>query len=159
MATVDTNWPTGLESLRAGLAQGDMQGVIADTKAFLKAHSGDFVIKCTPATVAKAATNLAWTQEVVITLETNDGELHKWYNGNITLAVADTATGTAAINPAAGARAMTNGSLTVTLSGDAGSSYWAAASTATLTASATANNPGLVQGSLIANATCVVTFS
>ena len=159
MATVDTGYQTGVESLRSGLGMLSMNGDVDEVKAFLKAASGDFVIKCTPATVAKTATSEAWTQDVVVTLETNDGELHKWYNGNITLAVADTGTGTAAIDPAAGAHAMTNGSLTVTLSGDAGSSYWANTQTATLTASVTSNNPGLVQGSLIANATCVVTFS
>lgn len=157
MATPDITFSAGMEQLRASLVTGD--GSVAVPESFFKACCGDIKLVCTPATVAKAATNSAWTQEVVVTVCNNDGTLCSWYNGNITLAVGDTATGTAAISPAAGAHAVTDGSLTVTLSGDAGSNYWAAASTATLTASPTANNAGLVQGSLIANATCVVSFS
>ncbi len=157
MATVDTGWTAGQEELRQGLLNGACD--IGVVKSFVKALSGDLKLVCTPATVAKTATSEAWTQDAVVTLETNDGEPCTWYNGNITLAVADTGTGTASISPAAGAHAMTDGALTVTLSGDAGTSYWANTQTATLTASVTANNPGLVQGSLIASATSVVTFS
>lgn len=156
MATVNTSFTSGMEALRSQLLNGD--GNINVTQSFIKALSGDLKLVCTPATVSKAATSSAWTQTVVVTLTTNNGEPCSWYNGNVTLSVADTSSaGTAAISPAAGARPMTDGSLTVTLSGDAAA--WLAADTATLTVAPTANNPGVVAGSLIANATCVVTFT
>lgn len=156
MATQTVTWTDGQEAVRSGLLNGD--GDVANVKAFLAAMSGDIVIKCTPATKNKTATSAAWEETIVVTLETNAGVRHSWYNGNITLAVGDTSTaGTAAISPAAGARQMTDGALTVTLSGAAAS--WLATETATLTASVTSNNPGLVAGSLIANATSVITFT
>ena len=151
-------WTEGMEDLRTNLMNGagDTDGL---TRSFIKAIQGDLKLVCTPATVAKTATSEAWTETVVVTLTNNDGELCQWYNGNVTIAVADTGTGTASISPAAGAVQMTDGSLTVVLSGDAGSNNWANEQTATLTVSPTANNAGIVQGSLIANATCVVTFA
>ena len=151
-------WTEGMEDLRTNLMNGagDTDGL---TRSFIKAIQGDLKLVCTPATIAKTATSAAWSEPIIVTLTNNDGELCQWYNGNVTIAVADSATGTASISPTAGAVQMTDGSLTVVLSGDAGTDYWANTQTATLTVSPTANNAGIVQGSLIANATCVVTFS
>lgn len=151
-------WTEGMEDLRTNLMNGagDTDGL---TRSFIKAVQGDLKLVCTPATVAKTATSEAWDETVVITLTNNDGEVCQWYNGNITIAVGDTGTGTASIVPAAGAIQMTDGVATVVLSGDAGVDNWANLQTATLIVSPTANNAGIVQGSLIANATCVVTFA
>ena len=146
----------GLESLRTGLMNGDMLGILTDTKAFLKACSGDIVLKCSPATYSIPATAAAWSRAVQVRLETADGELHKWYSGPVTIAVGDTSSaGTAAISPTAGAYYMTDGVLDVTLSGAAAA--WLAADTATLTATAVAQQ-GLLNVAITAK-TCVVTFT
>lgn len=149
-------YSTGMESVRAGLATGAMKGELTDIKALLKAMSGDIVLKVTPATATPAPTSAAWSQTVLVTLETADGERHTWYNGPITLAVADTSTaGTAAISPAAGAHYMTDGALSVTLSGAAAA--WLNGETATLTATAVAQQ-GLLNVAIGAT-TCVLTFT
>jgi hypothetical protein len=146
----------GMEQLRTDMCTGGMTGTIADMKAFMKALSGDIVLKVTPATATPAPTSAAWSQSVVVSLETADGERHKWYSGPVTLAVADTSTaGTAAISPAAGAHYMTDGALTVTLSGNAAA--WLNAETATLTATAVAQQ-GLLNVAISAT-TCVLTFT
>lgn len=146
----------GMESLRTGLCEGDMRGTLTDTKAFLKACSGDIVLKVTPATAVPKPTSAAWTQVVNVTLETADGEQHKWYSGPVTLAIADTSTaGTATIAPAAGARYMTDGLLAVTISGNAAA--WLNSETVTLTATAVAQQ-GLLNVAISAT-TCVLTFT
>jgi hypothetical protein len=151
----DVTYNPGMESLRTGLANGGMTGELTNIKALFKALSGDIVVKCTPATATPAPTSAAWSQVVSVALETADGERHTWYSGPITLAVADTSTaGTAAISPAAGAHLMTDGVLSVTLSGAAAA--WLNAETATLTASLVAQQ-GLA--GLAASGTCVVTFT
>jgi hypothetical protein len=153
-----STWTEGMEDLRTNLMNGagDTEGL---ARSFIKAIQGDIKFVCTPSTVTKTPTSDAWTQTVVVTMTNNDGELCQWYNGNVTLAVGDTGTGTASITPTAGVVTMTDGSLTVVLAGDAGSTYWKNSETATLTVSPTANNSGIAMGSLIANATCVVTFT
>jgi len=103
-------------------------------ETLLKGLAGDYVIVCDPATTTPEPTSEAWTQEVVVTLETADGEVHTWYNGPIKLAIDDTSiAGTASIDPAAGEHNMTNGKLTVTVSGDA--KDWLNGDTVTLTVS------------------------
>ena len=149
-------YSAGIESLRAGLFSGEMGGELTAIKAFLKAQSGDIVLKVTPATATPAPTAAAWSQTVVVSLETADGERHTWYNGHVTIAVGDTSTaGTAAILPTAGAHYMTDGVLNVTLSGAAAA--WLATETATLTATTVAQQ-GLLNVAISAT-TCVVTFT
>jgi len=146
----------GMQSLRTGLMSGDMEGNLTDTKAFLKACCGDIVLKVTPATYAPAATAAAWTKTVLVTLETADGERHKWYSGPVTLAVGDTSSaGTASISPTAGAKYMTDGALSVTISGDAAA--WLQNDTATLTVTVV-EGPGLAAGKAIGATTCILTF-
>jgi hypothetical protein len=154
MAGVTYN--TGMEQLRTDMFTGGMTGTPADMKAFIKALSGDIVLKVTPATATPAPTVAAWSQACKVTLETADGELHKWYSGPVTIAVGDTSTaGTAAISPTAGAHYMTDGVLNVTLSGAAAA--WLATETATLTATTVAQQ-GLLNKAISAT-TCVVTFT
>jgi hypothetical protein len=160
VATVDSSYSAGLEALRTFLlgASGD----ISTFKAWAKAAiNGDILLKCTPSTIAASPGSAAWEEDILVTLETNDGELINCYSGYVTLAVADTSTaGTASILTSAGTTAgvatMTDGQLWVKLKGDAAA--WNTANTATLAVNATANNPGLVGASGIATATCVLTI-
>jgi hypothetical protein len=155
MATTNTDYSAGAESLRTYLLNGS--GSRTQWDAFIKAVWGDIKLNCSPATATPAPTSEAWTQTVTVTATTNDGELIP-YSGAVTLAIGDTSTaGTASITPSAGAVAMTDGSLTVTIAGDAAD--WLNTETATLTVSPTANNAGIFHGSTIANATCVITFT
>jgi hypothetical protein len=154
----------GMESLRTGFAEGDMRGTLTDTKAFMKALSGDIVLKCTPATATPAPTAAAWSTPVVITLETADGELHKWFSGKLLLAIADTSTaGTASIDPTGTSPYMVDGSYTVNIKGDA--AEWLNAETATLTVNVADQDPGggttdySVLGYAVAAKTTVLTFT
>ncbi len=154
---------TGVEKFRSYLGGYSNLGANAFT-TFMKAQSGDIVLKVTPATTTPAPTAAAWTQAVVITLETADGEVHEWYNGTVTIAIGDTSTaGTASISPTAGATYMNNGSLTVTISGNAAA--WLNSETATLTVSATDQDPAggttdlSICGWAVASKTCVITFT
>ena len=154
----------GMESLRTGLMQGDMLGTLTDTKAWMKAMSGDIVLKCTPATATPAPTAAAWSTPVVITLETADGERHKWFSGKLALAIADTSTaGTAAISPTATAPHMVDGAYTVNITGDAAA--WLNSETVTLTVNVADQDPGggttdySVLGYAVAAKTCVLTFT
>jgi hypothetical protein len=125
----------------------------ADWDAFVKAHSGDMVFLCTPAAPTVKATSSGWSLPVTVQLATADGEVHKWFQGPITLAIADTsAAGTASITPAAGAHNMVDGELSVTISGDAAA--WLAAETATLSISSIT-----VIGYTVPAKTCVVTIN
>lgn len=125
----------------------------ADWDAFIKAHSGDMVFLCAPAAPTVKATSEGWSVPVTVQLATADGEVHKWFQGPITLAIADTSTaGAASINPAAGSHNMVDGQLTVTISGDAAA--WLATETATLTISSIT-----VLGYTVPTKTCVVTIN
>lgn len=100
--------------------------------AFIKAHSGDLVFKVTPATASVPHTSVGWSTDVKVTLETAAGEKHGWFNGPVTLAIADTsAAGTASIFPAATTVYLANGEYDVSIRGNAAA--WLAAETATLT--------------------------
>lgn len=118
-----------------------------------KALAGDMVFKCTPATVAPAPRATAWTRTVVITLETSDGEVHEWFNKNITsgVSISDTSTaGTATI--ASTTLSFKQGKATVVITGSAHS--WLDAETDTLTiAQAT------ILGYTVASKTSVETFT
>lgn len=117
-------------------------------------------ISCSPSTYAHAATTAAWTISIDVSVKTNSDEQLYWYNGYVTLGISDTSSaGTGSlVSPitSGGATAMTDGAVTVVIGGDAAA--WIAGETVTLVVSPTANNPGIVQGSLIQPAMCVVTF-
>jgi len=142
----DVTLGTGIEGLRRYLLNGCTSGVAGSAEngretlaAFMKAQSGDFKIKCTPATATPLVSELgAAAQSFVIdvSLETNDGEVHSWYNGPVKIAIAEDDTGegcTAAILPIAGEHMMTNGHLSVTVT--MAKATWTADKKATLTVS------------------------
>jgi len=102
--------------------------------------SGDVKLTLSQTAVSVEATDAAAgpSYEIGIRLEDSAGNLHEWYNGKVTLAVADTSNvvGAAmAVDPVAGSYAMDGGTYeaTVTLS----ESAWAPDDTATLTVTAT----------------------
>lgn len=104
----------------------------ASLDAFIKAHSGDIVLKITPATANVPHTDAGWSKDFKITLETAAGEKHGWFNGPVTLEIADTSEdGSASIFPAATTVYLTNGEYDVSIRGNAAA--WLAAETATLT--------------------------
>ena len=148
------------EYLENGKTTGTTNAVTNGKEAFealMKGLAGDFVIVCDPETATPEPTDAAWSQTVTVTLETYDGELHSWYNGPITLAVEDAGGGTASILPVAGEQMMTNGTLSVVLSGDANT--WANGETATLTVSDPATAGTGFNGWVASDATCVITFT
>lgn len=121
--------------------------------AFIKAQSGDMVFKVTPATKTIAHTSTGWSQDVKITLESASGEKNSWYNGPITIAIADTsAAGTASILPAATTVNMVDGEYNVAVKGNAAA--WLATETATLTV-----QQATVLGYTVASKTSVITMS
>lgn len=106
----------------------------ADWDAFIKAHSGDIVFTSIADTTI-AAGSTAWSKQVIVQLATADGEVHKWFQGQVTLSVADTsAAGAASISPT-GAQNMVDGQIAVTLSGSAAA--WVVGETVTLSVAAT----------------------
>jgi len=124
----------------------------ASLVSFIKAMSGDMVLNVSPTTVSESAGSTGFTKTITVTLETANGQVCSWYNGPVTLAIADTSTaGVASISPAAGSHDMTDGVLSVTLMGSAAS--WVAADTATLTVS------GSIFGYTLTSETCKVTVS
>ena len=59
------------------------------------------VLNVSPSTATESAGSTGFTKTFTVTLESADGEVNTWYNGSVTLAVADTSTaGTASISPA-----------------------------------------------------------
>ena len=104
-----------------------------------KILSGDVKLTLSQTAVSVKATDAAAgpSYEIGIRLEDSAGNLHEWYNGKVTLAVADTSNveGAAmAVDPVAGSYAMDGGTYKaeVTLS----KSAWAPNDTATLTVTA-----------------------
>lgn len=78
------------------------------------------------------ATTEAWTYDVLIQLVDDGGDACEYINNDITVSIADTSTaGTASITDTT--PAMTEGAVTVQISGDAAA--WVAAETVTLTIS------------------------
>lgn len=105
-----------------------------------KILSGDVRLTLSQTAVSVKATDAAAgpSYEIGIRLEDSAGNLHEWYNGKVTLAVAETSNveGAAmAVDPVAGSYAMDGGTYKaeVTLS----KSAWASGDTATLTVTAT----------------------
>lgn len=101
----------------------DQQNYLAEMVDFkplvASALSGDLVFQVTPATAGASKAALATADTVVnmkVRLVNAAGAVHNWYNGKVTLAIADDDdTGVAAIAPAAGERAMVNGELDVVM--------------------------------------------
>lgn len=105
-----------------------------------KALSGDMVLVATPATLGSsaAAVNAAiggaaakFTRNVVIELQSANGDVHTWFDG--TFAIAATKTSVAGVIAIAGALTVAtfvNGHATITLEY---TGTWVAADTATLT--------------------------
>lgn len=124
-------------------------------KEFIKrdaAASGDLVWVCTPSTVAPAPTAAAWTRDVTITLETAAGDIHTWYDADITsgISIADAGGGTASITDTT--LEMRNGKAVVTVSGT--EATWANSETDTLTVEA-----ATIMGASVAEKTSVETFT
>lgn len=119
------------------------------------ALSGDLVFKVTPATGTASKAALATADTVVtlkVTLENAAGKVHDWYNGKVTLAIADDdPTGVAEILPAAGEVAMVNGELDVVMT--LPTAVWTKTKIATLTVTAPlalilGHTPGAVTGKI-----------
>jgi len=118
-----------------------------------KGMSGDLVFVVDPATATPEPTAEAWTQDIIITLETSAGQIHEWFNDTITTAIAatnDSSAGTASMESTT--LAFVNGRATAQLKGDAAA--WEDAETATATVSSQT-----VLGYTVAEKTCVVTFT
>ncbi len=116
-----------------------------------KALSGDMVLSITPATVAPAPRATAWTRTVTIRLKDAAGNVHTWYNGTLTVSIADDSTaGTATITDTT--PNMVNGVCTVVISGDA--QDWLNTETDTLTVSNQA-----ILGYTVIGGTSVETFT
>lgn len=119
------------------------------------ALGGDLVLSASASisTLAHGSMN-STTVPINILLQNGAGNTHDWYNGPVKIAVATTsAAGVPAISPTAGDKAMTDGMLTVNLTG---TGTWLAADTITLTVSAPTGVPLL--GSL-SSVTSVLTLS
>ena len=127
----------------------------------VKAMGGDMVFKCTPKTAAPSATAAALAAgveyTVTVTLETAEGEVHSWYNGPVLLAIAtNDSTGVAIIDPAAGERNMTDGSLDVVVT--LPQAAWVAGKTVTLTVADPADAGTGICGWAVASKTFVATL-
>ena len=126
----------------------------------VKAMGGDMVFKCTPATAAPSAAAAALADvkyTVTVTLESAAGEVHSWYNGPVLLAVStDDGTGVATIDPAAGERNMTDGSLDVVVT--LPKAAWTEGKAVTLTVSDPATAGTGICGWAVADKTFVATL-
>ena len=126
----------------------------------VKAMGGDMVFKCTPATAAPSAAAVAQNAivyKVKVTLETAEGEVHSWYNGPVLLAIAtNDDTGVPTIDPEAGERNMTDGSLDVVVT--LPKAAWTAGSAVTLTVSDPATAGIGICGWAVADKTFVATL-
>lgn len=142
----DVTLGNGVEGLREFLLNGKTSGIAGDTSngnetftALMKGLAGDYKIKCTPDKATPLVSELKAGKvsfAVDVSLESNDGEIHSWYNGPVKIAIAEDDTGAgceATINPEAGAQMMTNGHLTVTVT--MAKATWTATKKATLTVS------------------------
>lgn len=118
-----------------------------------KALSGDILWVLTPSTVAPAPTAAAWTRDVVVELQSADGELHSWFNDAITTGVSiadDSTAGTATI--ASTTLTIVNGRAVVTVTGD--EAAWLDTETDTLTVA-----QATILGYTVAAKTSVETFT
>ena len=118
-----------------------------------KAAAGDILWVCTPATVTPVPTAVAWTRDVVITLETAAGDIHSWFDKSITtgVSIGDTSSAGTATIPST-TLVVKNGKVTVTVSGDAAA--WLNTETDTLTVTA-----ATILGYTVGAKTSVETFT
>ncbi len=135
MATADITNGSGVEALRKALLHGGEN--IDSWTAFMKGLQGDYVFSLSATTAAPTVAELtaaAQTYSITITLKTNNGETHSWYNGPIKLAITDDDdTGAATIAPTSTTPVMTNGVYTVVVT--MSKAVWTATKKATLTVS------------------------
>lgn len=97
-----------------------------------EALAGDIVFVATPAVTTRAATAAAFNRKVAIELRNAKGERHTWFNGDISVSIADTsALGTASIHGGDTTPTMSQGRCVVQVDGDAAA--WLAGETNTLT--------------------------
>ena len=124
-----------------------------------KADRGDVVLSCTPATLTSSAAAVTaaisgaaakFTRAVLVQLKTATGEIHEWFNGSLAIAIADTATGTAAIAGGATTVPIVNGQGVVVIEY---TGAWASTNTCTLTVTG-----GTMMGVTVANKTSVDTL-
>jgi len=125
-----------------------------------KAMSGDMVFSLSQTTAAPAASVLAAgdvVYKIKVRLETAAGELHSWFNGKISVAIADDdATGAATVTPT-GETAMTNGELEVTVT--LPKAVWTAGKKATLTIGDVSTAGTGILGWAVADKTFVATVA
>ncbi len=109
--------PSGIEALRGYLVTGG--GDASDLVSFVKGQYGDYTFTVVPGTPTVTSPDLnegPTLVPVVISLVTADGELHKWYNGSIKIAVSDDdSTGAATLSPSTTTPTLTDGQYTVNL--------------------------------------------
>ena len=109
--------PPGIEALRGYLITGG--GNAEEFVSFVKGQYGDYTFTVVPevATVTSPDLNEGPVLvPVTVSLVTADGELHRWYNGPLKIAVSDDdSTGAATLSPATTTPTMTNGQYTVLL--------------------------------------------
>lgn len=96
------------------------------------AMAGDMAFVITPTAVNKTAFTAARTRTVRIEMKTASGVLHDWYNGTLTIAIADTSSAGTATIPST-SLSMVNGVAVATVSLSANN--WIATETNTLTLS------------------------
>jgi len=137
-ATVDVTLGDEADNMLVWMMNGyDTTGNAEDCfTAFMKGQCGDFVIdggdNQTADTIA-AGEDGVYT--VTVSLETNDGERHYWYNGDIKAAVTDdNEDGECTVAVGDATPAMDDGVCTITITA-ASSDNWAAADVITLTLS------------------------
>lgn len=109
--------PSGIEALRGYLVTGG--GDASDLVSFVKGQYGDYTFTVVPSvdTVTSPDLNEGPTSiPVTISLTTAAGEVHRWYNGPIKIAVSDDDdTGAATLSPSTTTPTMANGQYTVNL--------------------------------------------
>jgi len=101
---------------------GTMMGTKLGTKLqqMQKAMGGDIVFVVTPATTGKPATAEAWTRDVLVEVQSADGEVHDWLNIAIATGVSisdDSTAGTAEIDSTT--LTLVDGTAIITVTGDA----------------------------------------
>jgi len=132
------------ERFDASLAAADDAQIPEYRNLQFDALSGDMVLEVTPATVASsaAAVNTAiagdgWSRNVTISLKNAAGVVHNWFNGQVSIAVSENASGASAIAGGATTVTLVNGvgTIAVTRTGS-----WATGNVETVTVSATLLN-------------------
>lgn len=95
------------------------------------AMMGDMVLTISPTTKTTAASTVAWSRVVSLSLANAAGTLHKWFTGYVVASIADVSTGgTAALATGDTFPYFVDGLASVTING---TGKWAAANTDTLT--------------------------